>query len=38
MFSKEAYDKWLKVDYDLSDYISTLQQAENYFNIKLIPE
>ena len=38
MFSEEAYDKWLKVDYDLSDYISALQQAENYFNIKLIPE
>ena len=38
MFSKEAYNKWLKVEYDLSDYVSTTQQAEEYFGIKIIPE
>lgn len=38
MFSKEAYNKWLKVEYDLSDYVSTTQQAEEYFGVKIIPE
>ena len=38
MFSKEAYDKRLKVEYDLSDYVSTTQQAEEYFGVKIKPE
>ncbi len=38
MFSDKAFDKRINADFDLSDYVPPLKQAEEYFGIKIIPE